>query len=152
GAPLVVPEYTKSCDKMSGGEHCETCGGMARYSAHSMLASLNIRDTPLSYKPPRGPAIDFAVTYNQRETRQPSTYSYSNLGPKWTFNWLTYVIDDPNWTPGNVALYDSAGGTESYPYNSATHTFSQDAQSHAILIRNSDGSYEKHFPDGSKQV
>ena len=32
--------------------------------------------------------MDFVVTYNQKESQQPSNFSYSNLGPKWTFNSL----------------------------------------------------------------
>src|SRR5207248_9752472 len=87
---------TKPCDRKDGGNEDGCCANMARYSAHSMLASLNIVDTPIHYKPPRGPAINFTITYNQREGQQPQTFTYSNLGPKWTFDWLSYVGDNPN--------------------------------------------------------
>src|SRR2546422_2392076 len=74
---------TKCTDNTVGGnQDCPSCHGMARYSVHSMLVSLNIQDTPLSYSPPRGHAIDFTVTYNQKESQQPATFNYSNLGPK----------------------------------------------------------------------
>src|SRR5205807_7517337 len=84
--------------------------GMARYSVHSMLVSLNLVDTPLSYSPPKGPSIGFTATYNQRESQQPATFAYSNLGPKWTFNWLSYVTDDPVTQRAQTLVYTSAGG------------------------------------------
>ncbi|HAF15738.1 MAG TPA: hypothetical protein DCK99_19005 [Blastocatellia bacterium] len=145
--------YTKPCDRKNGGNEEGCCGGMARYSAHSMLASLNIEDTPLRYSPPRGPAINFTVTYNQRESQQPQTFSYSNLGSKWTFNWLSYVTDDPNNASANAAVYVPGGGAENFSgFDSGSQTYPPDPQSHAVLARSSPTSYEKRFPDGSKQV
>ncbi len=76
--PALADANTKPDDLKRGGNQ-DDCYGMARYSAHAMLASLNIEDTPLRYSPPRGPAINFTVTYNQRESQQPQTFSYSNL-------------------------------------------------------------------------
>src|SRR5712692_2556833 len=97
GSAIPPNTYTKPCDLTNGGDGCESCGsqGMARSSAYSMLASLHITDTPVGYKPPRGLAVNFTVTYNQRDAQQPPTFRYSNLGSKWTFNWLSYVTDDP---------------------------------------------------------
>jgi RHS repeat-associated protein len=146
---------TKQCDLTQGGDApgCQGCKGMARYSAHAMLASLHIQDTPIGYTPPRGPAINFTVTYNQREAQQPGVFSYSNLGWKWTFNWLSYVTDDPNNTSANAKVYASGGGTEVYTgFDSGTQSYSPEPQSHAVLVRTSSTSYEKRLPDGSKQV
>jgi RHS repeat-associated protein len=162
-APLTVtigsrsgPSYTKRCDrKEGGGGQCQSCDGlgMARYSAHSMLASLNIEDTPFGYSPPRGPAINFTVTYNQRDTQQSSTFNYSNLGPKWTFNWLSYVTDDPNNASADVIVYVSGGGAERFSgFDSGSQSYQADPQSHAVLVRTAPAKYEKRFPDGSKQV
>ncbi|PYL40079.1 MAG: type IV secretion protein Rhs, partial [Verrucomicrobia bacterium] len=126
---------------------------MARYTAHSMLASLNIEDTPIGYTPPRGPAINFTVTYNQRDTQQPQTFSYSNLGPKWTFNWLSYVTDDPNNASANALVFVPGGGAETYSgFDSGSQSYLPDPQSHAVLVRTSPAGYEKRFPDGSKQI
>jgi RHS repeat-associated protein len=142
---------TKPNDLKEGGN--ENGCPMATYSAHAMLASLNIVDTPLRYSPPRGPAINFTVTYNQRESQQPQTFSYSNLGSKWTFNWLSYVTDDPNNASANAAVYVPGGGAENYSeFDSGSQTYLPDPQSHAVLARTSSTSYEKRFPDGSKQV
>src|SRR5262245_7241313 len=62
--------------------------GVADYRFHTMMANLNIRDWPLGYDPPVGPRVEFLVTYNHKENFQPQVFSYSNLGPKWTFDWM----------------------------------------------------------------
>ena len=149
--------YTKPHDDKVGGDDCgaggDTAPQMAVYTAHAMLASLNIHDTPLRYKPPRGPMIDFTVTYNQRDAQQPTSFSYSNLGPQWTFNWLSYVIDDPSSPAANASVYVSGGGTESYSgFDPSSQSYQTDPQSHARLVRTSASTYEKRFPDGSKQI
>ncbi len=71
GAPTPTPTPTPGTnttddDKKDGGNQCGDQPAMARYSVHSMLVSLNIEDRPLRYTPPRGPATDFIVTYNQK--------------------------------------------------------------------------------------
>ena len=143
---------TKPNDLKRGGKEGD-CPGMARYSAHAMLASLNIEDTPIRYTPPRGPAINFTLTYNQREARQPQIFTFSNLGPKWTLNWLSYVTDDPNDPLANAAVYVPGGGAEKYSgFDSGSQSYLPDPQSHAVLVRTSPVAYEKRFPDGSKQV
>jgi RHS repeat-associated protein len=147
---------TTSCDAKSGGnqENCQTCNspGMARYSVHSMLVSLNIQDTPLRYSPTYGPGIDFTVTYNQKETQQPASFTYSNLGPKWTFGWLSYLTDDPNTQLPLTGLYRSGGGGEIFAFDSGSQTFVPHAQSHATLVKTGAASYERRLPDGSKEV
>jgi RHS repeat-associated protein len=126
---------------------------MASYSIHLMLASLHIEDTPISYNSPRGPATDFKVIYNQREANQPTTFPFCNLGPKWTSNWLSYVTDDPANPSANAAVYVRGGGTETYSgFNSGTQSYAPDMQSVAVLVRTSGITYEKRFPDGSKEV
>lgn len=114
------PKKIKNNDKKFPCDN-EDAGGMARYSVHGMQVSLNIVDVPLSYAPPRGPAVEMRVTYNQRESAQPAVFNYSNLGPKWTFDWLSYVTDDPAPTTNgqgflmfssSATTYSSGGGGE----------------------------------------
>jgi RHS repeat-associated protein len=147
---------TKPNDPKLGGDQCPRTSAppppMARYSVHSTLVSLNIEDRPLRYTPPFGPAVDFTVTYNQRETQQPATFAYSNLGPKWTFDWLSYVTDDPNTQLPLTALYRSGGGAEIFAFDFGSQTFTPDPQSHATLVKTGAASYERRLPDGSKQV
>src|SRR5437588_5944172 len=107
----------------------------------------------MRYSPPRGPAVNFTVTYNQREAQQPQTFTYSTLGSQWTFNWLSYVTDNPSNSLANAVVYVPGGGAESYSgFDSGSQSYPPDPQSHAILARTSSTSYEKRFPDGSKQV
>src|SRR5436190_840381 len=149
------PEYSKANDKKlcpEPGQPSES-PQMALYSAHLMLASLNIEDTPIRYSPPRGPQLNLTVSYSQRESQQPQTFSCSNLGPKWTFNWLSYVTDNPNNVGAKVSAYASGGGIEVYSgFNSGTQSYLPDPQSHAVLVRTSSNTYEKRFPDGSRQI
>jgi YD repeat-containing protein len=154
--PTPTPGANTKCnDDKSGGnsENCPSCNaGMARYTVNSMLVSLNIADTPLRYSPAYGPAIGFSVTYNQRDTQQPATFNYSNLGPKWTFGWLSYVSDDPNVQLPLTGLYRSGGGAEIFAYDSPSQSFVADAQSHAVLVKTGAATYERRMPDGSKEV
>jgi RHS repeat-associated protein len=144
---------TKPCDENTDCQDCSTSQPMARYSIHLMLASLHITDTPISYKSPRGPSTGFMVVYNQREANQPSPFPFSNFGPKWTFNWLSYVTDNPGDQLANAAVYVRGGGTETYTdFNFATQSYAADKQSLAVLVRTSASAYEKRFRDGSKEV
>jgi RHS repeat-associated protein len=144
---------TKSNDPKQGGNQCEgTPPPMARYSVHSTQVSLNIEDRPLRYTPAYGPSVDFTVTYNERETQQPTTFVYSNLGQKWTFDWLSYISDDPNVQLPLTGLYRSGGGAEIFAFDASSQSFVADAQSHATLVRTGATSYERRLPDGSKQV
>ena len=143
----------ESCASCSGGQNAgSNAHGMARYSVHSKLVSLHITDTPLRYSPAYGPAIDFSVTYNQKETQQPATFAYANLGPKWTFGWLSYVSDDPNVQLPLTGLYRAGGGAEIFAYDAPSQAFLPDAESHAVLVKTGAASYERRMPDGSKEV
>lgn len=66
----------------SGASGSSDSNGMPTYSVNPMLIGLVLHDTPLSYRPPKGPAIDFQITYNQKDTDQPSSFTFGNLGPK----------------------------------------------------------------------
>jgi RHS repeat-associated protein len=147
------PDATKCSDKKSGGNQSSCCG-MATYSLHSMLVSLNITDTPVGYDPPYGPRVDFQVTYNQREAGQPSNFNYSNLGAKWTFNALSYITDDPA-VPAVASQAVAGGGTARFSaYDSATQTFAPQYDYQSVLRRTSTAPlrYEHTYPDGSKEV
>jgi YD repeat-containing protein len=128
---------------------------MADYNIHLMLVSLNITDSPVGYTPPRGPEVQFQVTYNHRESMQPSVFSYSNLGPKWTFDWLSYIKDDPSNPIASAYLYVRGGGEETYSqFISSTQTSGPHVESRAILVRTSTAPirYERRLPDGSIEI
>lgn len=129
--------------------------GMPTYSISPMLVSLTLTDTPLSYVPPKGPTMDFTLRYNQLDIDQPATFTYGNLGPKWTDNWLSYVQDDPT-APGNrVLVYLPDGPGRLYSgFNGSNGTFAPEVETGAQLVEvsNSPVVYERRFPDGSKDV
>ena len=63
--------------------------------------------TPLLGTPlPVGPHMHFTVQYNQRDNALPSTFTFGNLGPSWTYSYLAFL------TPGasTTTLYERGGG------------------------------------------
>lgn len=137
---------------------CWTSAPMAQYAIHLMLVSINVMDTPVGYTPPRGPDMHFQVTYNQKEgypdgAIPPSNFGYSNLGAQWTFNWMAYIVDDPA-NPGNpVYAFLPGGGFETFTnFNSTTQSYAVQPDSQTVLKLTSSSSYERDFPDGSKQI
>jgi hypothetical protein len=95
------------------GSPCPCFRGMANYSYHTMIVGLHVFDTPVGYTPPSGPAVHFGVNYHQQKVFQPQIPTYSNLGPKWTSSWLSYVEDDPTSPDQPVNLYQG-GGQETF--------------------------------------
>lgn len=125
------------------------------YYINPMLIGLILQDTPLSYKPAKGPAIDFQITYNQKDSSQPSTFSYGNLGPKWTYNWIEFVQDNPGSIGNSVSLYLPDGQGRTYnTYNSSSGAFAREPETGAVLVlvSTSPVTYERRMPDGSKEV
>jgi RHS repeat-associated protein len=128
---------------------------MAYYDIHLMLVNLNIVDLPVGYAPPRGPSVAFRLTYNHRDAFQPAVFSYSNLGPKWTIDWLSYITDNPSNASAAVTLYVQGGGEETYSgYNVGTQSYAPHYDSRAVVVRTSASpiEYELRMPDGSVRV
>jgi RHS repeat-associated protein len=147
------PSGTKPNDDKA--KDCPTSNGMAVYNFHLQTVSLNITDTPVGYEPPVGYPIRFTVTYNQREYYQPQSFNYSNLGSKWTFNWLSYVQDTSTNQSADVILYVAGGGAESYKqFNGTTHRYAPEFQSGAVLrqVSWSPIRYERALSDGSREI
>ncbi len=88
------------------------CPGMAGYSISDFLVSLEVTDTPVSYQPPFGPAVNFTLSYNQRGTFNFEGEGISHLGPQWTLNWFSYMeaVDSAS----NQRLYTDDGRIELY--------------------------------------
>ncbi len=129
--------------------------GMPVYSVNLMSIGVIVEDTPMSYKPSIGPAVDFQLTYNQKDVDQPSSIPFGNFGPLWAFNWIEYIQDDPTQAGSNVMLYLPNGQGRVYGgYNSGTGAFTMEPQTGAVLVRTSASpiTYERRLPDGSKEV
>lgn len=154
--PSSDPRATSCEDMTECGDACsQDPQGLAGYRVHSMLVSLNIKDTPLSYTPPKGPAVPITLTYSQREAYQPANPPFFNLGSKWNFSWLSYIQDDPQSPGSKVRLFLPHGGSRDYSgYNGADGTFTPEQRNGAQLVRVSEApiSYERRMPDGSKYV
>jgi len=143
------PERDKCNDKKTG----SNCGskGMAQYAFHAMLVSLNIVDTPVGYTPPLGPPVNFQITYNQREAKQPNTFTYSNLGNKWTFDWLAYIVDDPRDSSADAEYFLRGGGTDRYTGSTGSR-YDYQQESRGELDITSAVRYDQIFADGSKEI
>lgn len=153
-AQLSNGNATRGTDKKA--KTCQDDTGCAAYNAHSMVVSLNISDTPVGYRPAAGPDMHFTLTYNQRESSQPELKNFSNLGPKWTHNWLAYVEDDPAAIGSNKTLRIVAGGgaQTQAKFNSSTGRFAPETDSGAVLSVTSLAPivYTLTQPDGSQLV
>ncbi|HTB80609.1 MAG TPA: RHS repeat-associated core domain-containing protein [Opitutaceae bacterium] len=136
--------------------------GMPVASATLMICSLNLMDTPLFYTPPKGPAVTFTLTYNQREAYQPTTFTYGNVGNKWTHNWLSY-IDEARSTSSPYTYMPTVhligGGIEPYPTSTSTtatdltsYDFSYQTDSRVHLVKTDVNTYTQTNPDGSSYV
>jgi hypothetical protein len=144
------PNATSNEDHQTGGS-CQA-GGMTAYSVFTMLASLHLSDTPLHYETPFGPPVAISVSYTQTEANQPANFTYSNLGPLWTMNWISYITIDGS---GNANVYLRGGGTKTYPastFDAQNQTYGPNFMGQTILAKVSAYTYEERFPDGSKDV
>jgi YD repeat-containing protein len=149
------PTQQQPCEETSGGCGGKCGGGMAGYTFLRLLAALRIQDTPLTYTPPKGPAVNFTLTYNQRDVFQPAVFTYANVGPKWTFDAVSYVEDDPSTQAAQtVRIYRRGGGMEIYAGLVGTTPSAPELRTRAVLVRVSSNpiQYERRLPDGSVET
>jgi RHS repeat-associated protein len=161
--------YDKTSQQMNGmGVHTvlpanRAPGGMTIANAHMMTVSLNLTDTPVGYVPQKGlPALS-KLAYNSREGEQPATFAFSNIGPKWSFSWLSYIQDDPV-NPGvSMTRVSAGGGGYDFPNSNyyasgalAGRTVNGETLDQSQLWRSpvlgTAASYEHRLADGSKEV
>ena len=133
-------------------------GGMTVYHLQPVTASLVLVDTPVGYTPPRGPNLQLTLSYHHRARWQPQTFTFSNVGPKWGFDWFRFVKEEPadflGVTPPHVWVAQRAGGREVYVNPDAQGVFGTHWASRAVLVRVSDSPirYERRMPDGTVEV
>ncbi|HEX5152710.1 MAG TPA: RHS repeat-associated core domain-containing protein [Parafilimonas sp.] len=126
---------------------------MAQFDVYLAPVCLHIFDQPLFYSPPKGPALIWGVHYIQRDSYQPANFTYSNMGPKWTFEWLSYVQDDPKNPSANANIYMRDGGFVTFTsYNISAKSYMPQLQTNDVLVRISPSCYELRHPDGSKEI
>lgn len=141
-------------DRYTPDDLATTCGpstGMAVSSVHLMLANLQIRDTPVGYTPPVGPAVHFTVRYNQRDYLQPPSLGTSPFGPRWTHDWNEAIKEDPNSPLGDVKVLAGGGGAHSF-MGAGGGDGAASATSPGKIKKMGTNTYELIYPDGSKKV
>jgi RHS repeat-associated protein len=128
---------------------------MAAYTFKLFSIGLKVFDQPINYTPAFGPAVAFRVDYNQRDIFQPGSFTYSNLGPKWTFSWLSYIEDDASNLNADVLHYARGGGRSTFK-GMSDHISDVQERNQSILYRTSLAAnpvvYERRMPDGSKEI
>lgn len=131
----------------------QVSSGRARYGVYPVYSSLTVTDPVLSYRPPRGYPVVFQLTYHQRFTYQPQTFTHAHVGPNWTFGWVSYIEDDPAIPQATVALYTSEGGRHTFTgIDLGTGMFAPQLRTRERLIRTGPSRYERRMADGSVEV
>lgn len=130
---------------------------MAEYNVDPVRVNLTIRDVPISYALPRGGSMEVAVHYSARDVAPGTTPLYPHLGPKWNVNLVTCIVDDPANDPNHVTTYTYGPGGGKLKYTgyigtSTSGTFAPQQLNQSVLTCLSATSYERTFPDGSRQV
>jgi RHS repeat-associated protein len=144
---------TNGCGGGSGGGDGNT--GMCGYGIREMAVGLTLMDQPVGYTPPTGPPANVTLTYNQREADQPAIFNFSNISPKWTLNWLSYIEDDPTVPGANVLRYRAGGGASIYAgYFSTTGSFAPEETDASVLVLASKSpvAYKRFLRDGGVEV
>jgi RHS repeat-associated protein len=128
-------------------------GGITVPDVELQVVGLQLRDTPVGYSPPVGPRVSFQLYYSHRDAQQPTTFSYTNFGPKWTFTWLSYITDSVS-TTASALVYLRGGGNEPFTFSSTTATTAYPGPySQTTLTRTVNGSgastgFALTYPDG----
>ena len=129
--------------------------GMCVYNINEAAVGLTLTDWPVGYAPPKGPLARVMINYNQQEASQPANFNFFNVSQKWTFNWLTYIQDDPTSPGTNVSHYLPGGGADVYTgYDSSNRTFAPEADDASVLVleKTSPVTYQRLLRDGTVEI
>jgi len=105
--------------------------------------NLFMKDIPLWYTPPYGPAVEFRMSYNSLDT----TSRPADFGPKWNLNYHSFCVCDDLYQIVDVYMPD--GGIYPYETNTITGGYIAPARSFNTLTNLVDGGYQLTFPDGT---
>ncbi len=150
---LASPPLSQAFEPLCEPARIYRKGGMAQARTFLAAATLNVFDTPLRYRTPVGPAMEFRINYSQIEALpmwEADRKSISNLGPGWSLNWIAFLSVD---SAKNVIVRVPGGGAETYNYlGNTTEPYGHGLVSHAGLKVAGDNVYERLLPDGSMEV
>jgi hypothetical protein len=102
------------CDQKSFDSTCADSRGMTTWNVHSLLAGLTLEDTPVGLSS-AAYSLPFTLTYAHREAYQPAVFTYTNFGPKWGCNWLSYVHETTRFSGGKSYVHEAGGGATGLP-------------------------------------
>ena len=151
-----APGGTPESGPDSGPADPPGCKGMPVYTFYSQSASLFVRDTPLGYTPPFGPPVFVTMSYKMLDAGQdsPSRRIYTTFGSFWSFNYFGFV-ELPKSSPvsgSSLKVHPPGGGTENYRFDAVKRRYGVHESSRTYVIPVSENSYERVFPNGSKEI
>lgn len=127
--------------------------GRAEYGIYPGYSSLTVKDRALGYQPPRGFPVRFELRYHQRFAHQPQSFRQAHVGPNWSFNWSSYLEDEPNQPLGAVRVITAEGGQHTFTgFDPRTGGFTPQLRTREHLARTGPAAYERRFADGSREV
>jgi RHS repeat-associated protein len=148
--PVGEGGSSSSCASCStgDGDSSDDEGGMTTYAFEPASVSLILKDTPVGYSPPVGRPIRFTVNYNHREMADQS--NVSNLGNKWSFEWLSYIQVN---SKAATVRYGPGGGQVTFTgYNSSNGYFAPQLLNQDQLVEQSNTNYILYHKDGSREI
>ncbi len=129
------------------------CKGLCVYGINEQTVSLNLMDSPVGYTPPIGPSAAVSLAYDMYDVSQPALFNFFNVSQKWTFNWLSFVVDDPGAPGTGVQRYDRDDGFlySQTGYDSGTHRFAPEEDDASVLELKSTSPvvYQRFLQDGT---
>jgi RHS repeat-associated protein len=160
GAPsATLVDYDTDCNKGKSPASGSSLVAMCSSGGNPYLINLAIRDTPVDQKTPKGPSAAVSLNYNHREGNQPASFKTSNVGFKWSLNWITWLEDHPS---ASTSIYRYVGGGGKITYKNLGSSWAPKYQAemlaNGMIVRTPAdfaqplSYYEVKFPDGSKHV
>ncbi len=168
GAPSQTnPDQTICCDGVQpatandagASDISQPVTAMAGAAGNTYLINLAVRDTPVNQRAAKGPSAAVTLNYNHREGTQPASFKMSNIGFKWSLNWITWLEDHPS---AATYIYRYVGGGGKIAYKNLGSGWAPKYQAemlaNGMIVRTPAdftqplSYYEVKFPDGSKHV
>jgi RHS repeat-associated protein len=128
---------------------------MAGYTFHNLAVSLMIQDVPLRYQPPVGYPVQLVVNYKEYDNSATASRMFPNFGPQWSFNYagsLEGYLGTP-FQGATLKCFAPGGGSESFSYDSTLGRYVLTPSfSHTYIIKTGPTTFERVFPNGSRQI
>jgi len=139
--PPSPPPDDPDCKPEPGDDPCQPkpgCGSPV-WAVNKVNLNFYVKDIPLWYRPPIGPAVEVALSYNS----QSAIAAYEPFGNKWQFNYATYLVEDSG---GQVTVFMPDGRRDVYtPDGSGGYT--AEPRVYNTLVKTGDTHYELWFPE-----